>query len=121
MNAWNEVLIAFGGNAVLLAVLGFLARSLLQTWLTKDIKTFETNLKNTADSELERLKFELKAKGDISIEQLKSRLQQAALEHEVRFSITSREASQPNRRGVRTPGGRSNGREALHRGRRLHR
>jgi hypothetical protein len=86
MNAWNEILIAFGGNAVLLAVLGFLARSLFQTWLAKDMKKFEADLKNTADSELERLKFELKAKGDASIEQLRSQLQQSALEHQVRFS-----------------------------------
>jgi hypothetical protein len=86
MSAWNEILIAFGGNAMLLAVLAYLARSLLQTWLTKDIKRFEADLKATADSELERLKAELKAKGDIAIEELKSHLQQAAFEHQVRFS-----------------------------------
>jgi hypothetical protein len=86
MSAWNEILIAFGGNAVLLGVLGVLARSLFQTWLAKDIKRFEADLKNTADSELERLKFELKAKGDASIEQLRSQLQQSTLEHQVRFS-----------------------------------
>jgi len=34
---------------------------------------------------LERLKYELKSQGDVSIEQLKSRLQQAAIEHQVRF------------------------------------
>jgi hypothetical protein len=63
MSAWQEILIAFGGNATLLIVLGFLARSLLQTWLTKDIKKFETDLKSTADYELERLRQELKFKG----------------------------------------------------------
>jgi hypothetical protein len=86
MDVWKEILIAFGGNALLLAILGFLARSLLQTWLTKDIRAFEANLKSTAESELERLKFQLKAKGDASIEELRSHLQQAALEHQVRFS-----------------------------------
>jgi hypothetical protein len=69
-----------------LVVLGFLARSLIQTWLTKDMKRFETDLRSTADSELERLRHELKSKGDASIEQLKSQLQQAAIEHQVRFS-----------------------------------
>ena len=86
MNPWREILLALGGNATLLLVLAFLSRSLLQTWLTKDIKKFETDLKGKADSELERLKAELKAEGDVSIEQLKSRLQQAATERGVRFS-----------------------------------
>ena len=86
MDVWKEILIALCSNAALLVVLGFLARSLLNTWLTKDIKRFETDLKGSADSELERLKYELKSKADASIEQLKSHLQLAATEHQVRFS-----------------------------------
>lgn len=86
MSPFQEVLIALGGNAALLAVLGFLARSLVQTWLAKDIKTFEQGLQNAANSRLEHLKSELKSAGDVSIEQLKSRLQQAASEHQVRFA-----------------------------------
>lgn len=86
MDVWKEILIALGSNAALLVVLGFLARSLLNAWLTKDIKRFETDLKASADSELEGLKYELKSKADASIEQLKSRLQLAATEHQVRFS-----------------------------------
>ena len=86
MDVWKEILIALGSNAALLVVLGFLARSLLNTWLTKDIKRFETDLKASADSESERLKYELKSKADASIEQLKSHLQLAATEHQVRFS-----------------------------------
>jgi len=58
----------------------------MQTLLLKDVKKFEVDLQNAATSELESLKYELKSKGDASIEQLKSRLQQAALEHQVRFS-----------------------------------
>ncbi|MGD1104066.1 MAG: hypothetical protein ABSA59_18615 [Terriglobia bacterium] len=86
MDVWKEILIALGSNATLLVVLGFLARSLLNTWLTKDIKRFETDLKASADSELERLKYELKSKADASIEQLKNHLQLIATEHQVRFS-----------------------------------
>jgi hypothetical protein len=69
MSALQEILIAFGGNAVLLIVLGFLA-----------------DLQNTATAQLERLKYDLKSQGDASIEQLKSGLQQATIEHQVRFS-----------------------------------
>jgi hypothetical protein len=86
MSAFDEILIAFGGNATLLIVLGFLARSLMNNWLAKDIKKFETDLQNTATSQLERLRYDLKSQGDVSIEQLKSRLQQATIEHQVRFS-----------------------------------
>lgn len=86
MDVWEQVLLAFGSNAMLLLVLGFLARSLLQTWLTKDIKKFETELKASADCQLEHLKYELKAKGDASIEQLKSALQVASTERQIRFS-----------------------------------
>jgi hypothetical protein len=84
--ALQEILVAFGGNAALLVVLGFLARSLIQTLLTKDIKKFEADLQATATSQLERLRADLKAQGDVSIEQLKSRLQQATIEHQVRFT-----------------------------------
>lgn len=86
MTVWQEILVAIGGNATVLIVLGFLARSLIQTWLTKDVRKFEADLKTAADSELERLKSDLKDKGDISVEQLKSHLQQAVIEHQVRFS-----------------------------------
>lgn len=86
MSVFQEVLLAFGSNAMVLVVLGFLARSLVQTWLAKDIKTFEQGLHNAANSQLERLKFELKSAGDVSIEELKSRLQQTAAEHQVRFA-----------------------------------
>jgi hypothetical protein len=82
----KEVLVALGGNATLLLVLGFLARSLLQTWLAKDVERFKAGLQREASSELERLKCELRSQADVSIEQLKSRLQQAIIEHQVRFS-----------------------------------
>lgn len=86
MDVWKEILVNLGTNAAMLVVLGFLARSLLNTWLTKDVKRFEADLKASADSELEHLKYELKSKADASIAQLKSHLQQTATEHHVRFS-----------------------------------
>ena len=86
MSVFDEVLIAFGGNTALLLVLGFLARSLINTLLAKDIKKFETDLQNRATSELERLRADLKSQGDASIEELRSRLQHATIEHQVRFA-----------------------------------
>lgn len=56
MELWQSMLVAFGGNAILLLVLGFLGRSLLSSALDKDIEKF------------------------------KGQLQLAATEHEIRFS-----------------------------------
>lgn len=71
METWQTILIALGGNAAVLAVLGILAKSLLEKLITRDTKRFE---------------FELKAKSDSTIEHLKNELQIRTIEHEVRFS-----------------------------------
>lgn len=56
MELWQSLLVAFGGNAAVLLVLGFLGRSLMSSVLAKDIEKF---------------------KADLHV---------AAIEHEVRFS-----------------------------------
>lgn len=71
MEAWQTVLLAFGGNAALLAVLGFLSKSILDKLIIRDTKQFETDLK---------------AKSDATIEHLKNELQLKTIEHQVRFS-----------------------------------
>jgi len=71
MEAWQTILLAFGGNAALLAVLGWLGKSLLEKTLARDSQ---------------RLEYELKAKADSAIEQLRSQLQLQAIEHQIRFS-----------------------------------
>lgn len=86
MTAWKEILISLGGNATTLIVLAFLARSLIQTWLAKDVKKFEAGLTTVANSELERLKSELRAGADASLERLRVELQLKGMERQVRFS-----------------------------------
>jgi len=71
MEIWQTLLLAFGGNALLLSVLGFLGKSLLDKLIVRDTKRFETDLK---------------AKSDAAIEHLKNELQLNAIEHQVRFS-----------------------------------
>lgn len=71
MEAWQTILVAFGGNAALLAVLGLLGKSLLEKLIARDTKHFES---------------ELKAKSDAAIERLKGDLQIRSIEHQVRFS-----------------------------------
>jgi len=71
MEIWQTLLIAFGGNALLLAVLGYLGKSLLDKLIVRDTKQFESDLK---------------AKSDATIEHLKNELQLNAIEHQVKFS-----------------------------------
>ena len=71
MTPWESILLALGGNAALLVVLGLLARSLLSQYLAKDLKRFET---------------ELSQRTQLAAEELKHRLGLAAHEHHVRFS-----------------------------------
>lgn len=59
MDAWQTLLLAFGGNAALLAILAFLAKSLIEKLIVRDTKVFEADLKRKADSEIERLKSEM--------------------------------------------------------------
>ena len=56
MELWQSLLVAFGGNAALLLVLGFLGRSLMSAVMAKDLEKF------------------------------KAGLQQAGIEHQIRFS-----------------------------------
>jgi hypothetical protein len=71
METWQTILLAFGGNAALLAVLGGIGKSLLDKLIERDTKQFESDLK---------------AKSDAVIEHLKNELQLKTIEHQVRFS-----------------------------------
>ena len=59
MSPWETVLLSFGGQAVLLSVLAFLAKSLLEKLIVRDTKVFESELKAKTDAEIERLKSEM--------------------------------------------------------------
>lgn len=71
MEPWQTILLAFGGNAVLLAVLGWLAKSFVQQLLYKDIEQFKTTLA---------------AESAAATEHLKHELQLVTVEHQIRFS-----------------------------------
>jgi hypothetical protein len=71
MTTWETFLVAFGGNAILLAALAWLARSVLQHWLTKDVEGFKSDLAAEASRANEKLRHELSM---------------SALEHQVRYS-----------------------------------
>jgi len=45
MGIWQTLLLAFGGNAALLAILGWLAKSFVSGLIAKDLKRFENDLK----------------------------------------------------------------------------
>lgn len=48
MEAWQTILIAFGGNAALIAVLAWAGKSLVSQWLSKDIEKHKVELQKSA-------------------------------------------------------------------------
>src|SRR6476619_3863663 len=53
---WQEVVTSLGGNAILLAVAGWLIKTLILNRLALDAEKFKVEVKATADTEIERLK-----------------------------------------------------------------
>jgi hypothetical protein len=68
---WREFITAIGGSALLFAVFGFLSRSIINHFLSKDV---------------EKYKIDLRAENERSLEELKTSLKIIAFEHEIRFS-----------------------------------
>lgn len=71
MDTLQIITAAVVGNVAVLGVLGWLAKSLLEKLIQRDSKRFE---------------IELKAKADLTMEQLKGDLQLRTIEHQVKFS-----------------------------------
>lgn len=71
MELWEALLTAFGGTAAMLLLLAYLGRIAIKHWLDKDIDAHKANLKL---AEVE------------ATEQMRSALQLATLEHQVRFT-----------------------------------
>jgi len=68
---WQDLIKTLGGETLLLAAVAWLAKALISSRLARDVEQFKVQLKNNADTEIEKLK---------------SSLQIIALEHQVRFS-----------------------------------
>ena len=71
MELWQTITAAILGNAAVVAVLGWLAKSFLEGVVARDSKRFES---------------ELKAKADATIENLKSQLQLRLVEHQIKLA-----------------------------------
>jgi hypothetical protein len=56
MDAATAIWIALGGNAVFLAVVAFLGKSIITHWLNKDIERFKSDIRGAADIELAKLR-----------------------------------------------------------------
>ena len=71
MEVWQTIVLALGGNVALLAVLGWLSKSLVSQLLAKDIEGFKATLKAESESATQKLRHEL---------------EKSSMEHEVKFS-----------------------------------
>ena len=59
MNAWQSLILIMGGNAALLVVLAWLARSLLGQLLAKDLEKFKSELTSSSNEASARLTHQL--------------------------------------------------------------
>lgn len=59
MEVWQSVLLALGGNAALVAVLGWLAKSFAERMLEKDFERFKSLMAQESQVAIERLKHDL--------------------------------------------------------------
>jgi hypothetical protein len=71
MEPWQTVLLAFGGNAALLAILGWLGKSLLEKIIARETSSYESELREKTDSAIVRLEAELSLRAKV---------------HEIKFS-----------------------------------
>lgn len=59
MQAWQTILIALGGNAAVLAARAYLAKLFIGHKLSRDVSSFQAELKATSAAAIERLKSDL--------------------------------------------------------------
>jgi hypothetical protein len=70
---WDEVLNTLGSTAVVMAVLGFLGKSVIDHFFKRELDTHKSSLKEQADRDIEFHKAELKRQIDIELANLKTR------------------------------------------------
>jgi len=85
LNVIVAVIAAFGGTAFLVAVVAYLARTLVLYAVSRDLERYKTDLRTAAERDIAQFKAELKVDNDRELAHLRARLQQESLEHEVRF------------------------------------
>jgi hypothetical protein len=78
MEIWQTIVLAIGGNSALLAVLAYIVSRFVEKHFQREIIKFQSELKLSTDSEIEKFK---------------SELQRQTLEHQVRFSRLHQETA----------------------------
>jgi hypothetical protein len=86
MDGIQTIVALVGGQAVVLLGLGFLFKSAIAHWLTKDIESFKIELQSAASRELEGLRNSLQRSASHELERLRFDLNLSALEHQILFS-----------------------------------
>src|ERR1700693_5623035 len=89
MEAWQTILLTFGGNAALIAVLAVIAKAFLDKLIVRDTRQFEADLKAKADAEIERLRNDLLR----SVESYKVQLKKSEFFFEREYAAASEFAS----------------------------
>jgi hypothetical protein len=70
---WQQLFSTLGSTAILMAVLGFVAKSIVNQLLSRDLESHKTNLKKEADADVEIHKANLKLRADSELATAKER------------------------------------------------
>lgn len=86
MATWQTILFAIGSQSVMMAILAFLAKSVIQGFIQRDSKVFESDLKAKTDREIERFKSEL----NLNVESYKIQLKKSEFLFQKEFEAASK-------------------------------
>lgn len=61
---WSEFIVGVGGSALLLAAAGWLTKSIISHFLSKDVENYKLALKATTDLRIEEFRSSLRMRGE---------------------------------------------------------
>jgi F0F1-type ATP synthase membrane subunit b/b' len=81
---WDDLLKTLGSTAIVVAVLGFLAKTIIDHFFSRALETHKNNLKEAADKDVESHKAELKREADSELANARARTERELAEAKAR-------------------------------------
>jgi hypothetical protein len=82
---WDDLLKTLGSTAILVAVLGFLTKTIIGHFFNRDLENHKTNLKQAAELDVESHKANLKRQTDLELADVKERSDAALMAQKLEF------------------------------------
>jgi hypothetical protein len=84
---WDEILKTLGSTALLMAILGFLAKTIIDHFFSRALETHKEKLKQEADKDVESFKTNLKREADVELAVAKARTELELTELKARTDL----------------------------------